>query len=195
MVKNSLRETAPLRWIAFDTGAKSTRNVSPRIPSCKTASASRPASPRSPGIVEEARNSIPSPPRPRKEFLHGSNSDPATPEFQSRGDATRRARGRRFSACSGAFFAGISRCRRSLRRRSAARYNRLTVLSRLMDSAFARYYRTLGQFYEPRLVHGSLGRARAYQRAGPLIVCSPIMVAGDYVDHVSSALGSFPASA
>lgn len=25
-----------------------------------------------------------------------------------------------------------------------------------MDSAFARYYRTLGQFYEPRLVHGSL---------------------------------------
>lgn len=35
-------------------------------------------------------------------------------------------------------------------------YSRLTVLCRLMDSAFARYYRTLGQFYRSRLVHGSL---------------------------------------
>lgn len=34
--------------------------------------------------------------------------------------------------------------------------SRLTVLSRLMDSAFARDYRTLGQFYGSRLVHAAL---------------------------------------
>jgi hypothetical protein len=50
----------------------------------------------------------------------------------------------------GLLFASLERC--SL---SRALYRRLTVLCRLMDSAFARYYRTLGQFYESRLVHDS----------------------------------------
>lgn len=64
----------------------------------------------------------------------------------------------RFSACCRASFRRhfASLDRRSLPRplRSAA-YGRLTVLSRLMDSTFARYYWTLGQFYESRLVHSN----------------------------------------
>lgn len=66
------------------------------------------------------------------------------------------ADGGRFSACCRASFRRhfASLDRRSLLLRWCARYDRLTVLSRLMDSAFARYYRTLGQFYESRLVHG-----------------------------------------
>lgn len=61
----------------------------------------------------------------------------------------------RFSACSAGFlFADISP--RPISVHYALEQRRIAaVLSRLMDSAFAHYYRTLGQFYESRLVHGS----------------------------------------